>query len=384
MSATSSMPAFIDPDAVEASLDNFHTLPVSWYSDPDIFQFEIGTVFGQTWQVAAPLEQLSNPGDYVVTDAGKIPVVVVRGNDGTLRGFVNVCRHRGYPVATEGNGSRAFFQCQYHGWTYNLDGELRRAPGCAAGEFSDAGLTLLPVTVDIWNRWVFVNAKPDAGRLLDAFPELDDVASRLSFDPSDYRYGGVNTVDVQANWKGWCENGVECYHCPTIHKNSFDSKLASAPFSSGDGVYEFVTDNLIAASAAPRERSRAADGTVEHLDTLRFIFLFPGTFLIQDPHSLTAGYTRPVAPGQTQFVAHTYVKEGVSEDAISDWLAMWDQTFAEDAEAARLQSIGYASGQLVSGQLSRRADTMITKFHELVWRHYRRQDLVGQKNSDAP
>src|SRR5262249_10935648 len=111
-------------DGLDAGL----TLPASWYGrDETVHRLELERIFARTWQYAARAEELAEPGSYVAGRAGHIPVVVVRRRDGDLRAFVNVCRHRGHLVA-EGSGRRESLQCPYHAWTYDLDGQLRRAP----------------------------------------------------------------------------------------------------------------------------------------------------------------------------------------------------------------------------------------------------------------
>ena len=103
------------------------TIPWEWYVDPSVAQVEQRAVFRRAWQYAAHAGELPGPGTFHTTRAGDIPVVLVRDGDGALRGFVNVCRHRGHPVC-DGSGARETLQCPYHAWTYGLDGTLRSAP----------------------------------------------------------------------------------------------------------------------------------------------------------------------------------------------------------------------------------------------------------------
>ena len=92
------------------------TLPSSLYTDPAVFAVEREKIFARTWQVVGHAHQVANPGDYFTTELVGEPMLVVRGGDGILRGFYNVCRHRAGPPA-EGCGSRKLFRCGYHGWT---------------------------------------------------------------------------------------------------------------------------------------------------------------------------------------------------------------------------------------------------------------------------
>jgi choline monooxygenase len=152
------------------------TLPYAWYTDPEILKRERERIFRPAWQYIGHTGQLAQPG-YFAAEVGRTPVVVTRDRDGIVRGFVNVCRHRGFALA-EGEGSRETLQCPYHAWTYGLDGSLRSAPRSEREEsFDPCGLGLRPVLVDTWGPFVFVNADLDAAPLaeaLGALPELID------------------------------------------------------------------------------------------------------------------------------------------------------------------------------------------------------------------
>src|ERR1051325_1550475 len=118
----------IDSYNPDIALDKASTIPFTWYTDERIFQLENETVFSSSWQVAARVDQLTKPGDYVTTDIAGEPIVIVRGHDNQLRGFFNVCRHHAAAVMTEPAGQANQMRCPYHGWTYSLAGELKGTP----------------------------------------------------------------------------------------------------------------------------------------------------------------------------------------------------------------------------------------------------------------
>src|ERR1700733_9284209 len=150
----------IDPEAVEDALSRSLTFPARWYSDPDIYAFELENIFARSWQYAGQLANLADPGDHIVCQVGQGPIVVTRDLEGELHAFVNVCRHRAYPVAVT-DGNRKILQCGYHAWTYNLDGCLHKAPRSEREEFFDKSeFSLLPASVETWNELVFVNPNP--------------------------------------------------------------------------------------------------------------------------------------------------------------------------------------------------------------------------------
>src|SRR5689334_7237171 len=114
-----------------APLPEASTAPASWYLDVRIAELEADTVFRRNWVCAARAEQVEKPGEYVTFEAGREPLAVVRGGDGMLRGFFNVCRHHAAAVLTEESGQADKLRCPYHGWTYSLEGELKGTPDFA-------------------------------------------------------------------------------------------------------------------------------------------------------------------------------------------------------------------------------------------------------------
>ncbi|NKU54873.1 Rieske 2Fe-2S domain-containing protein, partial [Rhodococcus hoagii] len=114
-------------DEMLARLDAGETLPAPFYYAPEIHRLEQEKIFAKSWQYACHESAVAKPGDYAVTRAGSVPIIVTHGKDGQLRGFVNVCRHRLHAIAEE-NGNKPLLQCPYHGWTYGLDGQLKTAP----------------------------------------------------------------------------------------------------------------------------------------------------------------------------------------------------------------------------------------------------------------
>lgn len=361
-------PGLIDPASVDAALAANKTLPMDWYWRPEIHDFELSGIFNRTWHLAGPLQSVSEPGDQLLCQAGLVPIVVVRGRDGVLRGFINACRHRGYAVANGERSPRALV-CGYHGWAYGLDGKLIGAPRCGRGEFDDEPIALLPVAVEVWRNLVFVNPDAGAESLAVTFPELDATADALELDfDTGYRYVGVSTFEIAGNWKAWCENTNECYHCPKIHKGSFDKT-----FKSLRDREVVLTKNLIGAINGYREQAELLERHGEH-PTFgeHYVYLFPGTFISKDDYLAFAGCTVPDGPERTRFVSHMWLRDGVDPAFLEDWNAMWDRTLHEDAEAVRVQQLGLRSRVLDHGRLSGEADTMTLKLHELIWRGYRR------------
>src|SRR5690348_720676 len=146
------------------------TIPSSWYVEQNLYELERKTVFSNTWQLAARVDQVTQSGQYVTTDIAGEPIVIVRGNDGVLRGFYNVCRHHAAAVMTEPEGKAAQLRCPYHGWTYSLEGELKGTPDFSGVcDFDRAQNGLVPLDLATWENWVFVKLGESSAISLEEF-----------------------------------------------------------------------------------------------------------------------------------------------------------------------------------------------------------------------
>jgi len=186
------------------------TIPASWYLDPQVAELERQTVFSRSWQVASRLDQLQKSGQYVTCDVASEPLVVVRGNDGVLRGFFNVCRHHAAAVMTESSGEAGHMQCPYHGWTYGLDGALKSAPDLGSvSNFERKDMGLVPVEVAIWKRWIIARLDQEGARM-STVPNLD--VSRFNWFERRHYF-------LDCNWKVFVDNYLDGgYHVPHIHQ----------------------------------------------------------------------------------------------------------------------------------------------------------------------
>jgi glycine betaine catabolism A len=199
------------------------TLPGSAYTDPAVFAAEQERIFERSWTCVARAADLADPGAFRTVTVGRESVLLVRGRDGAVRAFLNVCRHRGARLCVEPEGRVRRLQCPYHAWTYALTGELVAAPNLAAmPEVGRERHGLHTVHLREWLGYVWVC-------LADRPPSFDDevlgeVVARLGAVAALERYGIEHLdlgrrveYDVAANWKLVVENFMECYHCATIH-----------------------------------------------------------------------------------------------------------------------------------------------------------------------
>ena len=201
-----------------APLSQAFTIPSSWYVDPRIAELERWNVFGKTWQLVARRSQLQKAGDFVATRVASEPVVVVCGADGTLRAFFNVCRHHAAAVVTQPCGQVSILQCPYHGWKYGLDGSLKGTPEFEGVEkFDRAQNGLLPIRVETWECFVFVNLDPHAGSLNEFLGGLVKKVAPLGI--GNLHHFLRRTYDIHCNWKVFVDNYLDGgYHVPHLHK----------------------------------------------------------------------------------------------------------------------------------------------------------------------
>jgi len=201
-----------------APLPEASTIPAPWYVDPRIAELEAGTVFSKTWQMVGRVEQVEAPGQFVTANVAGEPIVVVRGNDGLLRGFYNVCRHHAAAVVTESCGQASRLHCPYHGWNYGLDGSLKGMPEFdGVKNFDRQQNGLVPVRAEIWEKFVFVNLDPEAVPLRDF---LGGLVKRIApLNVSKLHYFDSRVYDIHCNWKVFIDNYLDGgYHVPHLHK----------------------------------------------------------------------------------------------------------------------------------------------------------------------
>jgi choline monooxygenase len=298
--------------------------------------------------------------------AGSLPILVVRGRDGELRGFVNVCRHRGH-VLCEADARRETIQCPYHAWTYGLDGTLRSAPRTEREDAFDPGsLSLVPVSVDSFGPFVFVNPDTAAEPLADTLGELPRLLADGGVDLDALRFHSRAASDEYAcNWKVCAENFLECYHCAVAHPS-----LATTLDVSEDAYLLEHAGTLLSQFGPPRSKD-AAGGLQPGTDTVsrgQFHFLFPNTVVNVMPgrQNLSIGPIVPRGPERT----HRFLDYFVGEDADDEWLRGFlelDERVGEE-DRALVESVqrGIASGALESGVLLPESEQLIARFQELV------------------
>ena len=249
----SSLVELIDGYNPDVPLSRASTIPAAWYVDPRILDLERSTVFAQSWQLAARIDQVRAPGQYVSCELAGEPIVVVRGEDGIVRGFFNVCRHHAAAVVTESEGSARTFRCPYHGWTYGLDGALRGTPDFSeVCDFDRTTHGLIALNCHDWQKWIFASLDRQA-QPLEAFLGPDLVRGVEQLGLQDLHWMERRHYTLDCNWKVFVDNYLDGgYHVPHVHRG-LDSVLNYAEY-----VIENGTHFVLQSSPIVRNKRRKA------------------------------------------------------------------------------------------------------------------------------
>jgi choline monooxygenase len=331
------------------------TLPFAWYSDEALLRLERERIFARSWQYGGRADQVAEPGSYLATDAGGIPILVVRDRDGELRAFVNVCRHRG-AVLTDGCGRRETIQCHYHAWTYDLDGSLRSAPRSDREPGFDRGdWSLLRASVATWGPFLFVNPDPDAAPLADQLGELPEILAR-DIDLDGLAFHSRVEFGANANWKVVVENFLECYHCPTAHP-SFSQAVDVHPD-------RYRLEPRPGFSSQFCEARRTGEHGQFHL-----VYPNTGINVFPGPPNLSIGPIVPHGTGRTERYLDYFFAPDVDEEWRREFFAFDDQVGREDTALVESVHRGMASGMLDRGRLLLAAEPLLAAFQRWVDGH---------------
>ncbi|MCA9692345.1 MAG: aromatic ring-hydroxylating dioxygenase subunit alpha [Myxococcales bacterium] len=363
----------MDPAARRREIERFNpnlpieeaaTPPSSWYTAPALYELERRAVFARSWQPVARVEQLITPGSYISGCLAGEPWVVTRGDDGALRAFHNVCRHKGHAVA-HGSGRAERFVCGYHGWTYTLRGRLERAPRVAGiRDFDRAATSLAPMQVDTWGPWVFINADREAPPVRARVPELDAFMQTTGWE--QLRFVERRVWTLECNWKVYVDNYLDGgYHIPLMHPTlnaqldmgsyktipfSACSIQTSAPASVGDGRLD----------DAPGER--IGDGAT-------YAWIYPNFMLNRYGPCLDSNHVIPLGPDRCQVVYEFFFRETEGERArgfIARSVAQADITQREDIEICESVQVGLRSASYDQGRYAPRVELGEHHFHRLL------------------
>jgi choline monooxygenase len=344
-------------------LEEAWTIPAPWYFDERIAELERAGVFSATWQGVGRADQVRDKGQFFTAELAGEPLVVARGDDGQLRAFYNVCRHHAAAVVTESQGCAKQFRCPYHGWTYGIDGSLKgMVEFDGVCNFDRAKNGLVPIRVDTWENFVFVNLDGQAAPLRDFLgivPELVaplDLLKKLHF--FDRRVYTLN-----CNWKVYVDNYLDGgYHVPHAHKglssvieytkytieNFERACLQSSPLSS---------DSSSEAGVAATRQGRAF-----------YLWLYPNFMINAYEGVMDTNLVLPLAVDRCAVVFDYYFADTstAAEARNKESIAVSEKVQDEDMAICDAVQRGLGSRAYIAGRLSVRREAGEHLFHRLL------------------
>lgn len=366
-----------DLRATLAPFDEARPLPPSAHWDEDVFAFDRDSLFGGAWRCVGHESELLRPQSYLVAPLTPEGILVTRAEDGALRAFYNVCRHRGATLIDPPCGRADSIACPYHAWVYGLDGRLQSPRAKGAGR-----LDLTPVRLATWNGFLFVNLDPDA-------PDLDHAIAGAppwlaSLPP--LRLAHRTDHEARANWKLVVQNFQESHHFPKVHPalealtptTRATSVLGEGPWLGG--VMDIV-GGRDTVSRTGRRHGRPFLVAEEARDRVFDACFFPALLTSLQPDYLLTYRLHPSAPDRTRILADIWVAPGCPDDAIEDVRAFWDRVNEEDRAVCARQQIGVRSRGFGGGEYCRVEDG-VHAFDRLVARRY--EEALGGDDDDQP
>lgn len=381
----------LEPDALsklEASLAQGYALPSAWYTDQTLFERERDLILRRGWHFGAHAGELAKPGDQAISAIAGVPIVLARGEDDVVRGFVNICRHRAHQVVLC-NQNQKSMQCLYHGWTYGLDGKLRAAPRSKheAGFDADA-FPLVPISVAKWGPTYWVNVDAGAPPFEAWIAGLQDVVAR-DLNVDGYRFAFEKRWRIRANWKVFLDNAIECYHCATCHPTlarALEMDPTRHKLSLGEAPTWVTTEIPFRAAKA---RSGGAEEDVGWIhgggsDTPpRYLFhwIFPATYFqyTNSARGFDIGAVAVKSVNEIEFRAVFFVPDDMPETEVAARMANYDAdpVVGEDVAICERVQAAHEAGLVPPGRLLLNSEWQLQHFQKLIVNAMRSGERIG-------
>ena len=353
----------VPADDLAAALAPFGTsrmLPREAYVDPKVFEWEQRNIFSG-WHCVGHASDLDGVGAQRAVDYGANGVLLVRGDDGVVRAFANVCRHRGHELLACGASTkRRGIVCPYHAWSFKLNGTLRNAPGFDRHDgFDPAQFGLTELRLVDWHGWLFVDPSGQDGDFADHVAGTEEIVS--PYRPENLTVVARHSYELATNWKVIVENYQECYHCPSIHPEL--SRIS--PPTSGDNVelpgdwmggWMSMIDEAETMSLTGRSGGVAIKGLSEQeLRTVMYLVGFPNLLVSLHPDYVMTHRMTPLAVDRTHVeCAWAFPKDAVERPDFDASYAVdfWDLTNRQDWAACESVQRGLSSPHARPGPLA--------------------------------
>jgi choline monooxygenase len=347
-------------------LESAHTPPYTWYTDQEMLTSEQLDVFEKNWLCVGRSDQVNGPGKYFTGHILGSPYVVVRGDDGVLRAFHNVCRHHAAEVA-QGHGKCGELVCPYHGWSYRLNGSLRSAPHLGkVCNFDVDRQGLKAMSVEEWGPLVFIDMDGSWNEadkdVRDLQKDLEPIKAPLEeLGISGMKHVERRVYDLNCNWKVFVDNGLDGgYHVAYAHE-----RLASGLEFEGYQTHIFDRSSYQVCESNKSDK-RLGDKVV-------YAWLFPNLFINRYGNCLDTNVVFPIAPDKCQVIIDWYF----DFDNLEDWQTqklidrhIADSHVVQKEDIAVCESVqrGMRSMAFEDGRYSSKLEGAVHAFHKLLWK----------------
>ncbi len=365
---TEALAKLLDLYKADAPLEEAYTIPAPWYLDSRMEEAERERVFGGNWIAVGRLDQVATEGQFFTAEIAGEPIVVVRGSDGILRAFYNVCRHHAAAVATAPCGTAQHLRCPYHGWTYGLDGSLKGAPEFAGVcNFDRAANGLKPIRVAAWEQFVFITLDEHAPELMESLGDLPARVAPLRI--GDLHFFARKTYKLACNWKVYVDNYLDGgYHVPHLHKG-LNSVLDYKEYTIENSARYSLQSSPIVGSAEHTSFAATRTG-----DRAYYYWLYPNFMINIYQSVMDTNLVLPLGTDQclVQFdFFFADVSEGAKEQN-AESVAVGDRIQDEDVDICESVQRGLRSRAYGAGRLSVRREGGEHLFHRLLAADLRR------------
>ncbi|NOD33346.1 MULTISPECIES: SRPBCC family protein [unclassified Ruegeria] len=353
------------------STDPFNTssLKAEAYVDPSWYQVDQNEVLAKTWQWVCHVEKLRVPGSYTTVEIAGRPIAVVRDREGTLRAFYNVCKHRAHHLLS-GEGETTRIMCPYHAWVYKLDGQLVRAPETEnLANFKTSDICLDQVQVEEFAGFIYVNLDPNAAPLREVSGNLETEIRHWAPDIEQLTFGHRLTYDIKSNWKNVVDNFLECYHCPTAHKDFCDLVDMDTYKVTTYGIY---SSHMAEAGKGANTAYDVSNATVR---THAVWWLWPTTCLMRYPgrSSMIVLNIIPIGPDRTLETYDFFLETPEPDEAELEAIRYLDEVLQrEDIDIVESVQRGMSTPAFTQGRIvhdpngSGKSEHAVHHFHGLV------------------
>jgi choline monooxygenase len=402
---------------VNEQIECAQTLASRFYTDPHILEVERERIFWRTWQLVGTLDQpcgevngarrtISDPESYFTADVAGEPVIVVRDKAGTLRAFSNVCRHRAGPIAL-GSGCKNVLRCQYHGWTYTLDGRLIGTPDVEGVEFVDRStMGMVPLRLETWEKFIFVNfAEKIATDLVkvcktsaETWPQnaprgceqeigtsrvarLSEFLGKIPEQARGFQFAGLQLAErrdyvINCNWKVYVDNYLEGYHIPIAHPGLM-REIDYAQYRTDTFRYysqQFAPIRAMKPSDAGERFYAPGTGLQEAL----YFWIFPNLMLNIYPDNISTNVIVPLSHDKTLTIFEWFfhdVDQARTKERIERAIAFSDEVQQEDILLCENVQRGLRSSTYDRGRYSVKRENGVHHFHMLL------SEFLGEKGT---